>query len=495
MDPTRTRRIDLGNRDFLMLRSKPMGNTTQTTTQTAKESISINPFNREEIKRYAHDTTAEVESALVKVERGFRVWRANSIEHRANVMLKMASILRRDEIEMAAMITLEMGKPIAQARAEILKCASLCEWYAEHGPAMLQDQPVEISSGQAYVSFLPVGAIFAVMPWNFPFWQVMRGAVAIMLGGNAYVLKHSSNVMGSAFLLRDAWKESGLPDGLFTVLNISHDTATGVIKDRRIAAVTVTGSVRAGSAVAATAGSVLKKSVLELGGADPYIVLSDADLQRAVDVAVEARFQNSGQVCIAAKRLIVEESVMRKFAEMFIEKVKSLKVGDPMITENYVGPMARNDLRDELHKQVQLTVKEGASLVEGGHFLGGPLEGGNFYAPTILAGVEPGMTAFREEVFGPVASLISARDGDHAVELANMSDFGLNGALWTEDAALARQLARRLEVGGVFVNGMSVTDPRVPVGGVKQSGYGRELSHFGLHEFVNAQTVWLDRKR
>ncbi|CAN5714145.1 succinate-semialdehyde dehydrogenase [soil metagenome] len=464
------------------------------THDVTSASVSVNPFNGEEIKRYTYESAGEVEAALAHVERGFRDWRNFSVDNRAKVMTKLAAILRRDEIKMATMITLEMGKPIAEARAEIVKCAVLCEWYAENGAAMLRDAPVKVPTGEAYVSFQPLGAVFAVMPWNYPFWQVLRGAVAIMMGGNAYVLKHSSNVMGSAYLLRDAWNECGLPLGVFTVLNISHDTATRVIKDRRIAAVTVTGSVRAGSAVAATAGSVLKKSVLELGGADPFIVLADADLERAVETAVHARYQNTGQVCIAAKRLIIEESVLSTFTEKFIAKVKALRTGDPMVSETEVGPMARHDLRDELHKQVQLTVKEGASLIEGGHSLGGALGKGNFYAPTILAGVEIGMTAFREEVFGPVASLIRARDAEHALEIANTSDFGLSGAIWSSDLARAKTLARRLEVGSTFVNGMSITDPRVPVGGVKNSGYGRELSHFGMHEFVNIQTVWIDRK-
>lgn len=457
----------------------------------------INPFNGEKLKDYPLETARDIEATLVKVDRGFKLWREFAVENRARVILKMAEVLKHHRGEMATMITHEMGKPMTQALAEIDKCAMLCEWYAENGPRLLNDEPASMNNGRAYVSYLPLGAIFAVMPWNFPFWQVMRGAVSILLGGNAYVLKHSANVMGAAYMLLNAWKEAGLPEGVFTVMNIDHDQAGKVIEDSRIAAVTVTGSVRAGRAVAAKAGSVLKKSVLELGGADPFIVLSDADLDRAVASAVEARFQNTGQVCIAAKRLIIEESIIAKFTDLFIAKVKALRMDNPLKTETYIGPMARFDLRDELHRQVQKTIKEGAHLVLGGSFAGDEIEDGargNFYQPTILNGVKPGMTAFREEVFGPVASIIEARSAEHALELANHSDFGLSGAIWSADETRARLLARKLETGAVYINGMSVTDPRVPVGGVKQSGYGRELSHFGLHEFTNVQTVWIDRR-
>lgn len=456
-------------------------------------AISINPATREEIGRYPLDKSQEVELILQRVDRGFRLWREFSIENRVKVIRAMAQTMRRESVDMALMITREMGKPIQQAKAEIEKCAVLCDWYAEHGPAMLLDEPAEVLSGRAYISYHPIGPIFAVMPWNFPFWQVMRGAVAMLLGGNSYVLKHSSNVMGAAYSLEKAWRSSGLPEGVFAVLNVTHEEAASIIADRRIAATTVTGSVRAGRAVASVAGASLKKSVLELGGSDPFIVLSDADLERSVQSAIEARYQNTGQVCIAAKRLIIEESVMPEFTDLFLEKLKALRMGSPEVKENYLGPMARADLRDGLHKQVQKTISEGAGLVLGGNFGKGELEIGNYYAPTVLANVKPGMTAFKDEMFGPVASLIVARDAEHALELANDSDFGLSGAIWSGDEDRARALASRMETGGVFINGMSATDPRVPVGGVKQSGYGRELSHFGMREFMNAQTVWVDR--
>lgn len=458
-------------------------------------NISVNPLNGDVLAKYPLENLKEVDQKLALMRRGFVEWRETTIENRAKILTSLATVLRRQQTAMATMITQEMGKPITQARAEIEKCAMLCDWYAENGPRLLQDEPAKMPSGRAYVSYLPIGAVFAVMPWNFPFWQVLRGAVAILLGGNTYVLKHSANVMGAAYMLQEAWKAAGLPDGVFSVLNIDHDLAARVIEDPRIAAVTVTGSLRAGRAVAGKAGSVLKKSVLELGGADPFIVLADADLERAVASAVEARFQNTGQVCIAGKRLIVEESILPQFTDLFVEKVKGLRMADPIERDTYIGPMARLDLRDQLQQQVLNTVREGARIVLGGEFgKGSAFDRGSFYQPTILAGVKPGMTAFREEVFGPVASLISARDAEHALELANDSDFGLSGAIWSSDTNRAQALARRMETGGVFINGMSATDPRVPVGGVKQSGYGRELSHFGLHEFMNAQTVWIDRR-
>jgi succinate-semialdehyde dehydrogenase len=328
------------------------------------------------------------------------------------------------------------------------------------------------------------------MPWNFPYWQVMRGAIPIILAGNAYVMKHAPNVMGCAYLLRSIWAEAGLPDGVFSVATISNELVSKLILDRRIAAVTVTGSVRAGSAIAGQAGAALKKSVLELGGSDPFIVLADADLDGAVRAAVVGRFQNTGQVCIAAKRIILERPIQQEFTERFVKAVQELRLGDPEDSDCYLGPMARYDLRDELDRQVQATIDGGATLLTGGAKLNGR---GNFYAPTILSDVVPGMAAFDQEIFGPAASLIAADSAAHAIELANASDFGLSGAIWTADERNAKDFARKIHTGGIFVNGFSASDPRVPIGGVKKSGYGRELSHFGLREFMNAQTVWFDR--
>jgi len=329
------------------------------------------------------------------------------------------------------------------------------------------------------------------MPWNFPVWQVLRGAVPTLLAGNTYVLKHAPNVMGSAYLIQQALRKAGFAEGVFEVINVTQDGVSTAIADPRIAAVTLTGSVRAGIAIGSQAGAALKKCVLELGGSDPFIVLNDADLDAAVQAAVIGRFQNSGQVCAAAKRLIIEAGVVEAFTAKFLEASRALVMGEPTSTATYIGPMARFDLRDELHGQVQATLEEGATLLLGGHKVAGA---GNYYEPTVLADVTDHMTSFKQELFGPVASIITARDAEHAVALANDSEFGLTASIFTADSAKARAIADQLETGGIFVNAFSVSDPRVAFGGVKKSGFGRELSHFGVREFCNAQTVWLDRK-
>lgn len=454
-------------------------------------AISLNPATGEVFAEYPFESAEQLEQSLARAASGFKVWRDQPVSARADVLLNMARVLRQQAETMAQMITAEMGKPIAQARAEIEKCAVTCEWYAQHGPAMLTPEQTPVENDKAYIAYLPLGPVLAVMPWNFPIWQVLRGAIPMILAGNGYVLKHAPNVMGCAYLLRDAWLEAGLAQGVFEVINVTNEGVTKAIADPRIAAVAVTGSVRAGAAIASQAGAALKKCVLELGGSDPFIVLADADLEEAAKAAMVGRFQNSGQICVAAKRIIVEEGVLPAFTEKFIAAVKALKVGDPLADDTYVGPMARYDLRDELHGQVKATLAEGASLLLGGDVMAGE---GNYYAPTILSDVRPGMTSFKEELFGPVASLISARDAEHAVELANDSEFGLAGSVWTADEALARHIASRLETGGVFINGYTASDARVPIGGVKKSGFGRELSHFGIREFCNAQTVWIDRR-
>lgn len=352
----------------------------------------------------------------------------------------------------------------------------------------LADEPVKVDGDDdVHVSFLPIGTVLAVMPWNFPLWQVIRASGPIMLSGNGFMLKHAPNVMGSAYALQDAYEAAGFPKGLFTNLIADNETVARTIEDPRIAAVTLTGSMRAGSAVAATAGKALKKSLLELGGSDAFIVLADANIDLAVKAAVEARFQNAGQVCLAAKRFILEEPIAEQFTRKFVAAVEQLKVGDPLNSAINVGPMARADLRDELDGQVQRTLAAGATLLLGGKKIDGP---GNFYAPTVLADVKPGMAAFDEETFGPVAAITVAANAEQAIVLANTSDYGLGGSLWTQDITRAQRIARRLETGGVFINGFPATNARIPVGGVKKSGYGRELSHFGLREFTNAQAVW-----
>ncbi|KTR46929.1 succinate dehydrogenase [Pantoea ananatis] len=452
-------------------------------------AVSRNPTTGDILASYPMQNAAELEQALSTSAAAFKKWRKSSMASRVTVLRQLAHQLREREPELTRMITLEMGKPVAQARGEILKCANLCDWYAEFGPAMLEDQPSQVHD--AWQSFRPIGVILAVMPWNFPFWQVLRGAVGMLLAGNTYLLKHAPNVMGSATLMAELFDATDLPKGGFNLINVDNEGVSTAIKDDRIAAVAVTGSVRAGAAIAAQAGAALKKTVLELGGSDPFIVLADADLDEAVKSAVTGRYQNTGQVCMAAKRFIIEASVAEAFEARFVEAVKALKIGDPLNEDTYIGPMARADLRDELDQQVQASLREGARLVLGGEKIAGQ---GNYYAPTILSDVTSEMTAFRQELFGPVAAIAVARDAEHALEIANDSEFGLSATVWTGDEHMAARMSEELEVGAVFINGNGASDPRVTIGGVKKSGYGRELSHFGVHEFCNVQTIWKNRR-
>ncbi len=460
-------------------------------TQANSSALSINPATGEQIAAYAFESREQLEASLSRAAQGFSTWKRRTAEERAKTIVGLAAELRKNVDQLAGMITAEMGKPIAQARGEIEKCAGMCEWYAANGPQMLAAEPTSVENKKAWIEYRPLGSILAIMPWNFPIWQVLRGAVPALIAGNTYVLKHAPNVMGSAYLLAEAFKHAGFPEGVFEVINVNNELVSAAIADDRIAAVTVTGSVRAGAAIGAQAGAALKKCVLELGGSDAFIVLADADLEQAVAAAVVGRFQNSGQVCAAAKRFIVEESIADAFTERFIAKTRELTMGEPSDPKTYIGPMARADLRDELNDQVQRTLSEGARLLLGGSKVPGA---GNFFAPTVLGDVTRDMTSFREEMFGPVASIIRARDARHALELANDSQFGLTATVYTGNADVAQEIASELEVGGVFINGYSASDARVAFGGVKKSGFGRELSHFGVREFCNAQTVWLDRK-
>ncbi|GAB6849222.1 NAD-dependent succinate-semialdehyde dehydrogenase [Paraburkholderia kururiensis] len=451
-------------------------------------AISRNPATGELVATYAFQTPDEVERMLEANAAAYRLWRATPMTERVAAYRRLSATLRDRSEALASLITAEMGKTLAAARAEVEKCAATIDWIAEHGPAILADEPAPVEGDdQVYVSFLPIGSILAVMPWNFPFWQVIRAAAPIMLSGNGFILKHAPNVMGSAYALQDVYEAAGFPVGLFANLNADNETVAHVIEDPRVAAVTLTGSMRAGAAVASIAGKALKKSLLELGGADAFIVLADANIDLAVKAAIEARFQNAGQVCLAAKRFIVERPIAEEFTRKFVAAARQIKVGDPLDPSTTMGPMARADLRDELHRQVQRTLDAGATLLLGGKKIEGI---GNFYEPTVLANVAPGMAVFDEETFGPVAPITIADDVEQAIELANASDYGLGGSLWTGDVARAQRIARRLETGGVFINGFSASNPRIPVGGVKKSGYGRELSHFGLREFTNAQAVW-----
>lgn len=452
---------------------------------------SINPNNGEVIETFEPYSQQQINEALEQAHQTFLTWRTTSFAERAKHLHNVAAYLRAHKTELARTAVLEMGKTITEAEAEVEKCAWNCDFYAENAEKFLANDPVKTNATESYVSFQPLGTVLALMPWNFPYWQVFRFAAPALMAGNTAVLKHASNVSRCALEIERIFKEAGLPQGVFRTVLVPGAETGQLIKDRRIAAVTLTGSDAAGVEVASTSGGVLKKCVLELGGSDAFIVLEDADLDAAAQVATTARFQNNGQSCIAAKRFIVVESVADEFERKFVEVASKLRIGNPLESQTQMGPVARADLRDTLDKQVQATVKMGAKVLLGGK----PMEGkGSFYPPTIVTNVTPEMPMFREETFGPVAAVIRARDTDHAIELANDSEFGLSSNLWTRNIELAQQLATRIAAGGVFINGMTASDPRLPFGGVKRSGYGRELSSFGIQEFVNVQTVWIGPK-
>lgn len=449
---------------------------------------SINPFTGTVIDKFRTLTDADLDARLDDAARAFALNRERSFADRAERMNRCADLLEERTSTFAESMTLEMGKPIAQARAEVTKSALVCRFYAEHAERFLSDQPVETDASRSFVAFEPLGPVLAVMPWNFPFWQVFRFAAPALMAGNVALLKHASNVSGCAIAIEDVLREAGFDGDEFQALLIGSDVVADIISDDRVRAVTLTGSEGAGMSVAAAAGKALKPSVLELGGSDPFIVLDDADLDLALKLAVRARMQNNGQSCIAAKRFIVEGGIYERFLDRFAADIERLTIGDPMDDSTDVGPLARADLREEVHDQVERAIAEGARLVTGGRKLD---RAGFFYAPTVLADVAPGTVAFSEEIFGPVAAVIRARDAEHAVSLANDTSFGLGGAVFTRDLARGESIARRLDVGCAFVNEMVKSDPRMPFGGVKRSGYGRELAEFGIREFVNIKTVWI----
>lgn len=449
---------------------------------------SINPATGEVIETFEPFSAEQIDETLARARKAYLHWRTTTFAERAALIRRVADALRAQKDELARIATLEMGKPITEARGEIEKCAWNCDYYAENAEAFLASEPIATNAADSYVEFTPIGVVLAIMPWNFPYWQVMRFAAPAVMAGNTAVLKHASNVSRCALEIERIFREADAPDGLFSTILVPGAEVEKIIADPRVAAVTLTGSTPAGQQVAGAAGRAIKKSVLELGGSDAFIVLADADLDAAAETAVRSRFQNAGQSCIAAKRFIVEESVADAFAQKFAEQASKLRVGDPLDGQTQLGPMARADLRDALVDQLDRSVKMGARVVLGGKVADGA---GAYYPATIVTGVTDDMPIFVEETFGPVAAVIRARDAEHAVELANDSEFGLGGNLWTRDLDRARLLARRLESGAVFINGMTASDPRLPFGGVKQSGYGRELSSFGIREFVNIQTVWI----
>ena len=448
----------------------------------------VNPATGEQIETFAFFTGQQTEAALVRAEKSFRSYRKLGVHQRAQLLSQLATTLRKNKAQLARVITLEMGKILPEAEAEVEKCAWEAEWYAEHGPQILADAPAPTGTVEAYISYLPLGPILGIMPWNFPLWQVTRMGIPTLLAGNVLLVKHSPNTQRSSLELERMMLEAGFPEGVFQNLILKTDDIVNVINDERVQGASVTGSVRAGSAVASEAGAVIKMTVMELGGSDAFIVLEDADIPKAVAAGITGRFKNAGQICLAAKRFILVGGIADEFEERFVDAARAIRVGDPMDAASQMGPLARIDLRDSLHKQVEGSIAAGARVLCGGT----PKEGkGAFYMPTVLSGVTQGMPAFDDETFGPVAAITRVPDVDAAIDAANASQFGLSGNVWTRDVGLARKMARDLYTGGVFINGVTASDPRVPVGGVKKSGYGRELSHFGPRTFVNAQTVWI----
>ncbi|WP_327686352.1 NAD-dependent succinate-semialdehyde dehydrogenase [Streptomyces sp. NBC_00467] len=448
---------------------------------------SLNPATEDRVAEYAAHTPGEVDAALTAAVAAQREWRRTPIAHRRRLLHAIAGELRSEKETFARLITMEMGKPIAESRAEIEKSAWTCDHYADNSELYLAAETVSSSASESTIVFDPLGVLLAIMPWNYPFWQFFRFLAPALAAGNGAVLKHAGNVPACAILLQEIVRRSGAPEGLCTTLLVDSGEVAGLIADERIAAVTLTGSTQVGAAVAAQAGTHLKKHVLELGGSDPFIVLADADLAEASTVAVRSRFNTSGQSCVNAKRFIVDHRVADEFVNLLVDKATALVVGNPLDEATAVGPLARGDLRDVLHDQVLRTVAAGATLRLGGQVMSGP---GFFYPPTVLDHVKPDMAAFTEETFGPVAAVTRVDGPTEAVELANRTEYGLGASLWTSDIHEARRLVRLIDAGAVFVNGQVASDPRLPFGGIKKSGYGRELGGYGIREFVNVKTVW-----
>jgi succinate-semialdehyde dehydrogenase / glutarate-semialdehyde dehydrogenase len=450
---------------------------------------SINPATGKEIASYDEMERGEVARIIERAHAAFLDWRKRSFAERAKPMKAAARILRDRADELARLMAEEMGKPVSDGVAEAQKCATGCDYFAENAERFLAREEIATDATKSFVTYQPLGVVLAIMPWNFPLWQVFRFVAPGLMAGNAGVLKHASNVPGSALAIEKILRDAGFPENLFRTLLVSSRQIDGILENPLICAATLTGSDAAGRAVASKAGAMLKKTVLELGGSDAYVLLDDADLEKAATISVKGRLVNGGQSCIAAKRFIVTEKLRTKFEELFVEKMRAVKFGDPMDKATKIGPMARHDLRDALHEQVERTIAKGAKLLLGGKVPGGP---GAFYPPTVLTGVKKGMAAYEEELFGPVAAIIAVKDEREALKTANDSVFGLGGAILSANVARAEKLAaEEMEAGSVFVNEAVKSDPRLPFGGIKQSGYGRELAAHGIREFVNVKTVYV----
>ncbi len=455
----------------------------------AEQLMSVNPATGKEIASYAVHDSAFVEKALKQSMKTFEEWRNLPFSKRATVLKNIAKEIRREKDNLVKLATMEMGKPVQQGYYEVEKCAKTLEFYAKEGAGFLADQVIATDARKSYVSFQPLGTVLAVMPWNFPYWQLFRAMAPTVMAGNVMILKHASNVSGCALAMEQLIRKAGAPKGLMQTLLLPSSKVEALIDDKRIAAVTLTGSTAAGSKVAEAAGRNLKKAVLELGGSDPYIILDDADMDIAIEIAVRGRLVNSGQSCIAAKRFVVVKSRRKEFELKFTEQMKAATYGDPMDEKNRIGPLARRDLRDQLHEQVQQSIAKGAKLLCGGFVPDGQ---GAYYPPTVLTNVKKGMPAYDEELFGPVGAVIEAKDEADALRIANDSIYGLGGGIISKNRARAEKLAANvLQAGNCFVNDFVHSDQRLPFGGVKHSGYGRELGSFGIHEFVNIKTVFI----
>jgi len=447
---------------------------------------SINPFTGKEIAVYPEFTTEELNIKIETSHNAHLTWRSFDFTTRAEKMKLLANLLLENKKEMAKLITSEMGKIFKESLAEIEKCAWLCNHYAENSALYLEEDVIESDATKSYVKYEPVGVIYGIMPWNFPFWQVFRAAVPTIMAGNTFVLKHSPNVIGCGIAIEKLFSKAGFPEGIFSNLIIDIDLSEEVIANVFVQGVTLTGSRRAGSAVAAQAGKYLKKTVMELGGSDPYIVMKDAEFNIACQTGVSSRMLNSGQVCISAKRFIVQEEIFEDFVQQQKLLLESLKSGDPQYDDTDIGPMARPDLLETIEFQVNKSITMGAKLICGGNRIDN-----KFYSPTLLINVEKGMPVYDEETFGPVSIVIPAKDIDEMIRIANDTNYGLGASIWTKDSSVAEYLANNIQAGAVFVNGMTKSDPRLPFGGTKQSGYGRELAGLGIREFTNAKTIWI----